>query len=303
MKSLIKLLVPITLVMFSTSFLISCDNDDLEEKVYYEVSVISTSGGNVAIENYAETSISVLPNTNITVIATAEENYHFAGWFINNPETLISTDANYTFTVNGKISLVAKFYKEPVAVDLGLSVKWASFNVGASSPDEYGGYYAWGETEEKEVYGWDNYKWCNGDYNTMMKYCSNESYGTVDSKIVLDLEDDVAHVKWGGNWRMPTTEEQLELIKECNWRWMFLETTYGCEVTGPNGNCIFLPAAGYRSGAFTLLRGDLSYYWSSSLYNGDYSNGAYNVFFGFDKKYGRSANNRYSGYSVRPVCE
>lgn len=193
----------------------------------------------------------------------------------------------------------------PEAIDLGLpsGIKWANFNVGATKPEEYGGYYAWGETEEKNVYEWETYKWCNGSDTTITKYCTNENYGVVDNKKILEPEDDVAYVKWGGNWRMPTAEEQMELMKNCKWQWVFLNTTYGCKVTGPNGNSIFLPATGYRIGASTLLPGDIGYYWSSSLYNGDYSNGAYDLFFDFSKEYGRAAYVRYYGNTVRPVCE
>lgn len=86
------------------------------------------------------------------------------------------------------------------AIDLGLpsGLKWASCNVGASSPEEYGGYFAWGEIEEKSDYSWDTYKWCKGSSESMTKYCTNSNYGTVDNKTILDPEDDVAHVKWGG---------------------------------------------------------------------------------------------------------
>lgn len=84
-------------------------------------------------------------------------------------------------------------------VDLGLpsGIKWASYNVGATNPEEYGCYYAWGETVEKANYSWSTYKWCNGSYDTMTKYCIDDYYGKVDGKAVLDPDDDVAHVKWG----------------------------------------------------------------------------------------------------------
>ena len=117
---------------------------------------------------------------------------------------------------------------DPRAIDLGLSVKWASCNVGATAPEEYGGYYAWGETEEKSDYNWITYKHCNGsNETTMTKYCTDSSYGTVDNKTTLEQEDDVATVKWGGNWRIPTREELQELIDKCTWTW----TTYN-EVNG-----------------------------------------------------------------------
>lgn len=181
------------------------------------------------------------------------------------------------------------------AVDLGLSVKWACCNVGAEEPWEFGGYYAWGETEEKSDYDWDTYKWCRcNEYNyacTITKYDS-----PVDNKTVLDPEDDVAHVKWGGSWRMPTLEEQKELLNECTWKQIELNGVNGYRVTGPNGNSIFLPAAGYRYGAELRDRGTGGAYWSSSLNGNGYA--AYGLYSRRCCSYGR-----YDGLSVRPVCE
>lgn len=96
-------------------------------------------------------------------------------------------------------------------VDLGLSVKWATCNIGADKPEEYGDYYAWGELESKEVYDWFSYKWCNGSSDTLTKYNPFKGEGIVDSITTLDPEDDVAHVLWGGSWRMPTASEYREL--------------------------------------------------------------------------------------------
>ena len=188
------------------------------------------------------------------------------------------------------------------AVDLGLSVKWANMNVGATSPEDYGGYYAWGETEEKDNYDWITYKWCNGSYDTLTKYCAISSYGTVDNKTVLDPEDDVAHVKWGGDWRMPTKAEQDELRNNCTWSWITQNGVNGYKVTGSNGNSIFLPAAGYRNGTEVYKRGSSGYYWSSSLYS-DFSPCAYDLYFrsGHDDWY--YDYYRYSGRSVRPVSK
>ena len=186
-------------------------------------------------------------------------------------------------------------------VDLGLSVKWATCNVGASSPEEYGGYYAWGETEEKRNYDWSSYKWCNGSYDTMTKYCTSSGYGTVDNKTTLDPQDDVAHVKWGGSWRMPTTAEQDELRNNCSWKWTTHNGVNGYKVTGPNGNSIFLPAAGTRIGTGLGDSGSYGYYWSSSLYE-SLSNVAYDLFF-YSGYQNWSHYNRFIGLSVRPVSK
>ena len=198
------------------------------------------------------------------------------------------------------------------AIDLGLpsGIKWASFNVGATKPEEYGGYYAWGETEEKEDYCWETYKWCNGSENTMTKYCTNSPYGTVDNKTVLDPEDDVAHVKWGGDWRMPTTEEQEELRNECTWEWTALNGVNGYRVTGPNGNSIFLPAAGVREDTDIEDRGDDCYYWSSSLKSDDDAYACYLCFYDsndgwiiLDSEHGWVCYDRCCSLSVRPVSK
>ncbi|MBQ8257591.1 MAG: hypothetical protein IJY98_06745 [Bacteroidaceae bacterium] len=187
------------------------------------------------------------------------------------------------------------------AIDLGLSVKWASCNVGATAPEEYGGYYAWGETEEKSNYSWSTYKYCNGTYDSMTKYCTNSSYGTVDNKTTLEPEDDVATVKWGGNWRMPTEAELDELLNKCTWTWTTLNGVKGYRVTGPNGNSIFLPAAGCRDGSGVFNQGSSGYYWSSSLPSSGSISACF-LSFGssyFDWDIGFS---RCLGLTVRPVC-
>ena len=186
------------------------------------------------------------------------------------------------------------------AIDLGLSVKWASYNVGATAPEEYGGYYAWGETEEKSDYSWRNYKYCKGTNDTMTKYCTSSSDGTVDNKTTLEAGDDVASVKWGGNWRMPTTEEQQELINNCTWTWTTHNGVNGYRVTGPNGNSIFLPAAGYRYGSEAYDQGSSGYYWLSSL-DSYYSDYAFNLYF-YSGYYNWFSYYRCHGRTVRPVC-
>jgi len=187
-------------------------------------------------------------------------------------------------------------------VDLGLSVKWATCNVGADSPEDYGDYYAWGETTTKSDYSWETYKWCKGTNKTMTKYCTNSDYGTVDNRTTLTSSDDVATVKWGSKWRMPTWEEMKELDEDCTWTWTTQSGVKGMKVTGPNGNSIFLPAAGYRYGTDLSGRGSYGYYWSATL-GEDYSYYAYGLYL-------LSGNSRWlcnwyrgSGRTVRPVTE
>ena len=186
-------------------------------------------------------------------------------------------------------------------VDLGLSVKWATCNVGASRPEESGGYYAWGEMEEKDYYyyAWSTYKWCKGTYDTMTKYCEDSKFGTVDNKSMLSASDDVAHVKWGGNWRMPSKAQQDELRSRCKWTWTTKNGVKGYKVVGPNGNSIFLPAAGICNIEGLVYAGSSGYYWSSSLFVS--STIAYSLNFD-SSEVGRGVGYRCYGLSVRAVC-
>jgi len=197
-------------------------------------------------------------------------------------------------------------------VDLGLSVRWATMNVGASSPTDYGDYYAWGETTTKTSYDWSTYKYCNGSSSTFTKYNNDTSRGTVDNKTTLEPDDDVAHVKWGGNWRMPTIEELSELDNwdNCNWQWYGsgnseFNGVAGWKVTskkaGFTDKYIFLPAAGHRSGTSLNLTGSYGDYWSSSL-DAEDPRGAGRLLFAHSV-HGAGGNSRLYGLSVRPVTE
>ena len=154
----------------------------------------------------------------------------------------------------------------PHLINLGLpsGTKWACCNVGATKPEAYGGYYAWGETEEKSYYDYSTYKWCNGSYFTQTKYCDSSFYGTVDNKTILDPEDDVAHVKWGGNWKIPTREQIRELLNNCNYEWTTVNGVKGGKFTSNiNSKSIFLPAAGNRWIGDLKYAGEHGYCWSS----------------------------------------
>lgn len=187
----------------------------------------------------------------------------------------------------------------PIAVDLGLSVKWASCNVGAESPEEYGDYFAWGETEEKSDYDWETYKWwsdANGDgqseENEMIDIGNNIS-GT---------KYDVAHVKWGGGWRMPTKNEIQELVDKCSWKMTIYSEVNGYLVTGPNGNSIFLPAAGDNKS----YNGHSGYYWASTVGDNEALHGgsccAYCFSF-WSSGYEDGYCSRSDAHSVRPVSD
>ena len=194
-------------------------------------------------------------------------------------------------------------------VDLGLpsGTKWATCNVGASKPEEYGDYFAWGETTTKSIYDWSTYKWCNGDEYTMTKYCTRSKYGYngfTDNLTELQPEDDAATANWGSGWKMPSYDQIKEL---CNGsyttsEWTQLNGVYGRKVTSKsNGNSIFLPAAGDRSVDELSETGLGVYYWSSSL-SPDNDNHVY--YLGFYSSYSDWWGlyvPRYYGRSVRAV--
>lgn len=168
-------------------------------------------------------------------------------------------------------------------VDLGLSVKWATCNVGADSPEECGNYYAWGETETKDSYTTSN-SVLNGAWNT---------------DICGDAEYDVARAKWGGSWRLPMKTEIQELIDGCTWTFTTMNDVKGYKVKGTNSNSIFLPAAGYYYSS-SQYAGSKGYYWSSTPAT------SYNVYyldFSSDSKKMSGADMRSMGMSVRPVSE
>ena len=191
----------------------------------------------------------------------------------------------------------------PDAVDMGLSVKWASFNIGASMPEGFGAYYAWGETESRPYsdYSWSSYLWCNGSENDLTKYNTNNDYGIVDNKTVLEAEDDIARVKFGEHWRIPTDAEWTELRENCTWKWTSQSGINGYKVTATNGNSIFLPAAGYCFGSFYDDAGSYGGYWSSSL-NATHPYNVLGVAIHESDVIGEEFS-RYYGLSIRPVSD
>lgn len=190
----------------------------------------------------------------------------------------------------------------PEMVDLGLpsGLMWASCNLGASKPEEYGYYYAWGETEPKDSYFAESYKWMDAD-GKLIKYCNNPDIGIVDNRETLDLEDDAAHVHLGGQWRMPTRDEMNELMEFCSWTWTMQNGLRGRMVTGPNGNSIFLPAAGAKNRNDYFLTDGYGYYWTSSLFTNDFYD-ASNLYF-YSGHIGWGHDRRYAGFPIRPVFD
>ena len=216
-------------------------------------------------------------------------------------------------------------------IDLGLSVKWATCNVGASSPDDPGDYFAWGETVPKSEFTWENYKfwisggWKDASFNkyttevgkkrdelvqmgdgiwwnmTSEKNRARCEQSVVDYKTCLEMSDDAAHVNWGGTWRMPTEKELSELVKKCIWTYSRLGYRVTSEKTG---NSIFLPLTGSRSGS---KNDSLPGIWSSTLKT-DMSRFAYSIQFGYCHLWetddvGLYARFRCYGLPVRPVSD
>lgn len=294
--------------------------NDAGDKVWTTSATMNVATG--AVTSTATSASISLALSGVTTTAVGQEVVLYASVLPTTTGALTltattSADEEYTASLASKTLVAGKAYRYVIselkakptyeAVDLGLSVKWATMNVGANSVTEYGNYYAWGETSPKNSYDWASYLWWDGDGNHVKKYNTNSSYGAVvDNKTTLEDDDDAAVQNWGGAWRMPTHEEQEELLG-CSWQWV---TSYnnvsvrGYVVTGPNGNSIFLPAAGCRKGESLDGDGTYGYYWSSSV-RGTYSDSGWDIYFSSS-----SHDNGYSGYddrqygrSVRAVCE
>lgn len=289
--------------------------NDYSRDVAFTAEYSSTVSGEPYVKKLLDAqTVTFRRNRETRITLTLSHNY-LGGITVSISLTAVGEDMDVDGAVTG-------FIDSPEAVDLGLSVKWASFNLGASKPEEYGDYYAWGETEtyyssynpltwkddKVEGYDWSSYSWCEGGENTFTKYNYNHSCGTVDNNMVLDSEDDVAQVKLGGGWRMPTNAEWTELRENCTWTWVTNYNDSGINgrlVTANKGNSIFLPAAGYRY--YSIYLNDVAsngWYWSSSLYpstiNPDDPRHAW--CFDFDSAVlGQCGGVRCDGMPVRPV--
>ena len=192
-----------------------------------------------------------------------------------------------------------EIYGNHEAVDLGLSVKWATCNVGADLPFYSGEFFSWGETETKQLYSWENYKYAIGD--SVTKYCTNEQYGIIDSLSILCSFDDAASVKWGNGWRMPTFYETEELRTKCSFSLKTLYGVLGFLVTGPNKNTLFFPLSGDISGNIDEdIDGKEVYviFWTSTLFTDNRE--AYEFAMSHLHKNWYSST-RNTGHNIRPV--
>ena len=248
-------------------------------------------------ENETSTIYFMLAPTNLVgetlEITLSDEDGEYIKYEVAGKNFVAGTAYAYTLTEGEKFKTIPEY-----AVDLGLpsGTLWADRNVGADAPEAYGDYFAWGEIEPKTTYSWSNYKWCNGSYNTLTKYCTNSSCGTVDNKTTLDPEDDAAYVNMGSEWRMPTVIEIRELYSNiCTWDSATKNGVEGFKVTGPNGNCIFIPAAGRRIDRYFEFTDSYAICWTNSHFESDLSV-AYLL-----TPYYVGAGDRCYGHSVRAV--
>ena len=272
---------PVSITLSATS--LEMKSDEISRLT---VTVVPTDAGTVTWSSSDE-SVATVASGFVTAIAEG---------------TAVITATVGTATATCTVTVTSASTYE--AVDLGLSVKWATMNIGASAPEEYGDYFAWGETTAKTDYSWSTYKWANGNDSYLTKYCTNSYLGPVDNKTVLEQSDDAAHQNWGSKWRMPTKDEFEELLNKCTWTWSTLNGVNGYVVKASNGNSIFLPAAGFFNDSPLERVGDFGIYWSSSLDDDDesYPNNAWFLetsWSYFHQWYG----SRHSGYSIRAVCE
>ncbi len=224
--------------------------------------------------------------------------YHVRAYALRGLEYYYGEEKSFTTEENGGGGGTHDY------VDLGLpsGTLWATCNVGANSPEEYGDYFAWGETAPKDDYIWTTYKYCNGGYAKLTKYCNKSDYGNngfTDNLTTLVPSDDAATANWGSDWCMPSDDQWEELLENTTNVWTIQNGVNGMLFTGNNGNSLFLPAAGLRWDSYLDDGGSNGDYWSSSLFTGS-PVGAWHFGFGSDG-FDMSLDYRISGRSVRAV--
>jgi hypothetical protein len=231
----------------------------------------------------------------------ANTTYHVRAYATNEKGTAYGLDREFV-TDNGGGGCDCGY------VDLGLpsGTLWATCNVGASSPEEYGNYFAWGEIEQKSIYNWGTYRYCNGDEFSMTKYCNDSDYGFngfTDNLMFLEADDDAATTSWGGEWCTPTKEQWMELLygEAGSWMWTSQDGVNGLLFTANNGNSIFFPASGKYDSEAGFVNGDnAGHYWSNSLFDDNLPKSAWRFFFTNGHQHVGNEE-RSQGLSVRPV--
>ena len=272
--------------------------EDIKEGIDFTIQIKPEGAGQVSKTIYRnELNMVTIPN----------DGYRFVNYTINGE--VVSSESIYSINITDFTEIVVNFEEEnivpdaPVSieyVDLGLSVKWATCNLGATKPEESGNYYSWGETSIIDCISSHDYKWSEEAEASFTKYCTDSEYGIVDNKTTLDLEDDAAYVALGGNWRMPTKAEFNELLNNCKWTWTVVEGVFGYRVSSyRNGNSIFIPVVGVKTGYGTSGEGYISSYWSSTL--ASKSDQAMRLMVLNDPQLGVVQYARWIGCPIRPV--
>lgn len=273
------------------------ENPDTLVKKKYTLTVLSADTALGTVDGSGKYAA----GTAVKITAMPKNGFVFALW---SDAAVMEAEREITLVSDSTVTAWFCASSSHECVDLGLpsGLKWATCNVGADKPEEYGDYYAWGETETKQRYDWDTYKHGNG-YANLFKYCTDANSGRdgfTDGKTQLDPIDDVVRVKWGGRWRMPTYDDWLELYNNCTWASATRNGVVGHEMVSKiNGNRVFFPAAGNYD-VKKHNEGLIGYYWSSSIYVTDQAY-ARCVKFYPDNLY--ALEHRYCGLSVRPVRE
>ena len=231
--------------------------------------------------------------TNVATVSLSGMNLNITGVAIGSAVVTV-TDTSTSSSLDISVTVVNPSCPDnnhPHFIDLGLpsGTLWACCNVGATKPESYGGYYAWGETEEKSYYDWSTYIHCDGSSNTCHNLGSD----------IAGTQYDVAHVKWGDTWQMPTFNQMSELGNYCSSRWINFKGVNGRRVVGSNGNSIFLPAAGYQWAGYLYVTGSGGHYWSSAQH--PYSGTARKLYFSSNAMDWTSYFDRNGGLPVRPI--
>ena len=250
-------------------------------------------------------------NITLTENKFTRAGYYFRVWNTKSDGTGTSYNNKASIKVTQSITLYAQWkVSTGIAdghewVDLGFGTKWATMNVGAESPEDYGDYFAWAETSTKSTYNWSTYKWCSVSANSfsLTKYCGKSQYGAVDNRVVVLSSDDAAYVNWGSNWRYPSQGEFSTLMNPnfTKWTWTTQNGVNGYKVTSLiNGNSIFLPAAGMYKDSNTIGVGTYGYYWTELVYSYQPFE-SYMPYFNSKEKDSKTTDLRYYGCSIRPV--
>ena len=247
----------------------------------------------------------------LSEIKYRKSSHYFTNWNTKVDGSGIPYEDSQTLMISKNITLYAQWNVAMANghefVDLGLSVKWATMNIGAKTVEEPGDLFAWGEVETKEMYSWATYKWCNSTESTLMKYNANSDLGIIDNKTSLDIDDDVASVKWGGAWHTPSVEEMKELRDNCTWIWTTQNNVEGFKViSNKNGNNIFLPITGmynYGQIVYRYERGsERGFYWTKSVDTFSNDNANALKIRASQEQPSISGLHRYYGLAIRPIC-